>query len=115
MNRPSSQYLTYPYPAWSGCTLNEILVIWGICLVGVGLMLGVVALIIGRGFVGLMCFLLWFPITMGVVKQMLRTIEPIKEQKQTGYFMIKVRLFLAEHAGFSSPYLTRVGQWITRC
>ena len=115
MNRPSSQYLTHPYPAWSGCTLNEILIIWGICLVFDALCLFIFTLLAGGRFTGLLCFLAWIPLTIAVVKAVLKIMEPIKERRQAGYVLIKARLFLAEITGLRSPYVTRVGRWITRC
>lgn len=114
MKRPSSQYLTHPYPAWSGCTLNEIVILYGLGLLCTGLGLTALALLIGQSLFGFFCFLLWIPLTFMGVKTLLKAIEPLKERKQTGFMLIIARLMGKAYLGVGHPYLTRQGPWDTR-
>lgn len=111
-NRPSSSYLTHPYLVTSGFTLFEMKLLWVGTLLATTLLCFITGAFIGQKLLMLIPVL---PLSWGMVKLVVMKVRPIKERKVYGYASIALRLWLARYVGLHSPYVTRLGRWITRC
>jgi len=108
---PSSKYLTYKYPLWQGCTLQEIMVL---CVVA--LLLIIIGLVMMPSMLGLPS---WVGIILGgiVLKPLVKFLAgktgEWKKNKPYGYLVTTWLLRLSHWGLIRLPYVRRVGTWRT--
>lgn len=108
---PSSKYLTYKYPIWQGCTLQEIIVLCAAVLAGV-----IVGFVMLPGLIGIPS---WVGVIIGgislkpLVKYCVRRTGEWKKNKPYGYLMTAWLLRIAGWGFIQLPYVRRVGVWRT--
>ncbi len=111
MSLPSSKYLSYKHPLWYGCTLQEIMMISLVGLVGVSLVFVVLPCLLGLPA--------WIGIIVGgiaiktVVKRMIVAVGDWKKDKPYGYLMTIVFIKCADLGMMTLPYVRRAGPWRT--
>lgn len=109
--RASCRYLTHPYAAFLGCTLDEVLVMTGVYLLG-DLLLSLLFALCGGSF--FLCFLIAFSVSLIAIRGTCRLVGLMKENKQPGYLSLRCKQWLHHTFGYQSALVTRQGYWLTR-
>ncbi len=118
--RASCQHLTHKYASFHGCTLGEMWLILGICgLIEVPSIMIVSVFLspyLGGYFGAMLLLFLGFSLLTFFVllKQVALSIGRLRKGRPAGYLTLKARKILHQFLGFSLPYVTRNGTWITR-
>lgn len=108
---PSSKYLTYKHPLWYGCTLQEIMVIALVGLLGIS-----VLFVVMPGLLGLPS---WVGIIVGgiaikpIIKRMVMMVGDWKKNKPHGYIMTMAFIQFSQWGLMQLPYVRRIGPWRT--
>ena len=109
-SKPSSQYLTYLYPVWCGCTLGEILLVAGATLIVSISLLLMIGICIGHVATTL---LLIIPVLFTLPKRAVKKLAAFKENKPHGYLQVSLMCWLSRYSQglYHAPYVTRKGLW----
>lgn len=111
MHTPSSKYLTYKHTFWQGCTLQEIIFLSIVALVGI-----IVFLIILPGIFGMPS---WIGVIVGgvaikpLVKLLARKTGEWKKNKPYGFLITVIFIHFADWGLITLPYVRRIGCWRT--
>src|SRR5690349_15513758 len=109
--RASCRYLTHKYPAFLGCTLEEVALIVSFYLL-VDLFLSVIfAFLWGLFFLFLVGT---FLVSLFLITLTCRKVGSLKENKQPGYLILRIKEILNKTIGLPIPFVTRQGTWSTR-
>jgi conjugative transfer region protein (TIGR03750 family) len=109
--RASCRYLTHKYPAFLGCTLEEVLAIVSVYLILDVISSCVAALFLGMFFLDLVVA---FLLSIFLIRFTCRKVGQFKENQQAGFLMLRIKHSLHQIAGFPVPFITRTGVWSKR-
>ncbi|MCE3237403.1 MAG: hypothetical protein K0R24_384 [Gammaproteobacteria bacterium] len=109
--RASCRYLTHKYPAFLGCTLEEVVMIVCFYLVADLFLSLIFALIWGLFFLFLVGF---FLLSLFFISWTCRKVGAFKENKQPGYLILRLMQLLNKTVGLPLPFVMRHGQWSRR-
>jgi conjugative transfer region protein (TIGR03750 family) len=103
--------LTHKYPAFLGCTLEEVFVVISVYLMADLFLSMAFSLAWGSFFLFLVGF---FVVSLFLISWTCRGIGSFKANKQPGYLLLRLKQGLNKTLGFPVPFVTRQGRWLTR-
>lgn len=115
--RASCKHLTYKYPAYSGCTLEEAAVIAGVLLsicALIAIVIGIYCHWVGAFFLAMIGLFLLVFMKKSLYSQLLVKFGKMKEDRPQGYLWLKIRRTLHEKLKVKTPFLMRSGHWCLR-
>lgn len=110
-NVPSAKYLTYPYPVFLGCTLQEVAAIICFYMI-VNIILSAALSLLWHAF--FLFFVAFFLLSIWFIRYTCYRFGKFKLKLQPGFFSMKLWQILANYFPINSPYTVRRGKWLAR-